>query len=114
MATRKLIEQLKTGILEECQQDLVSFLWADWIAIEDVGIPSLSERRDAIVDAVLELVSTNRVEVGDAVDIGGFVEHRPWPEQGDDLRERLRRATTEIIKPGPGDGFWLARVQKGR
>ena len=102
-------EQLKRQLLDRCETDLIQFSEVEYVARDVIGIRSRPERRKIIVDAIMELVAEGRVEVGDAVDIGGFVDFRAWPDRGSDLRRRLSTATDGIARPELGEGFWLAK-----
>ncbi len=110
MAAIEIIQNLKLEILDRCEDDLVRFLEIDSVARE-AGLSSQVERHMLIADVIASLVDSGDIEVGDAVNIGNFVEFRAWPEKGHPLAERLRAVTSDFVSSELGEGFWLAKPE---
>lgn len=78
------LEKFEAEVLSQLEGDLLSFGW-----LRQLTTPRLTE--DAVFDAVVTLVDSGLVVVGEAKSERGMVIVERWRETGGDLKNKMRR-----------------------
>ena|GEM_PF-4462036 len=101
------VEELAKEIQFQLNEDILSFGWMVQIArLQNPGGVD-ADWVNAVDDAIVLLAAGDEIVVGNTKILDGRVHIEPWPEKGQELRDRLARSRESAVGLDRDFCFWV-------
>ena len=99
--------ELVAEIESQLDDDILYFAWL--CQIVRIQNPAYTETRcvESVLDAVMHLIQSQTIVMGDAREIDGRVRIQPWPESNQELRTRMESAIADSTDRDRDFCFWI-------